>query len=220
MSPRLLLPLQAFCFPACCWLCQRWGNQEKGEAGFWCCQCPAGTLGVWTLHNTLSQQKDQRYISCCCQQLSQGSWILVLWNSVPVILSARVSHRGLTYIWSSFKSNVFAESWMLFIHCLAASRSNHLTSSFFFPMSVPCDDKKKEIQFMNIKERPISLQLGKGWNKALLSMVKKGVELVAGIYFYPRCQCQVMHLCWIHILGLVLLTALMLALKNEDTALS
>lgn len=52
-------------------------------------------------------------------------------------------------------------------------------------MSVPCDDKKKEILFMNVKERLISLQVVKGWNKAFLSMVKKEVESVAGIYFYP-----------------------------------
>lgn len=45
-------------------------------------------------------------------------------------------------------------------------------------------------------------------------MVKKEMELVAEIYFYPLCQCQVMHLCWIHILGLVLLTALILSLEE------
>lgn len=52
-------------------------------------------------------------------------------------------------------------------------------------MSVPCDVKKKEIQFMSVKERLISLQTVKGWNKVLLSMVKKEEELVAEIYFYP-----------------------------------
>lgn len=68
---------------------------------------------------------------------------------------------------------------------LVLRETTQLTSFFISPVSVPCDDKKKEIQFMNVKERLISLQTVKGWNKALLSMVKKEGELVAEIYFYP-----------------------------------
>lgn len=74
---------------------------------------------------------------------------------------------------------------MFLFNVLVLRETTHLTPFFISPMSVPCDVKKKEIQFMSVKERLISLQTVKGWNKVLLSMVKKEEELVAEIYFYP-----------------------------------